>query len=124
MEAALCATYAPRDPIGEFWRGDLSLRGLRVLIDGLPPDSAMHRRHPSLAGWDIADHLLADQVDGLSALFNLLLAANTEGGKYEPPSPRARPGDAERAAERARLREKQAVSIRAIVAKLLPPDRR
>jgi hypothetical protein len=39
IEAALCATYG-RDPLAEFYRGDITARALRVLIDGLPPTSA------------------------------------------------------------------------------------
>lgn len=43
MEASLCATYSPRNPIQEYWRGDITLRHLRVLIEGLPPDSYISR---------------------------------------------------------------------------------
>jgi hypothetical protein len=43
IEASLCATYSPRNPIQEFWRGEISLRHLRVLIEGLPPDSYLSR---------------------------------------------------------------------------------
>jgi len=43
MEAALCLAYAPRDPILEFFEGRITLRHLRVLIEGLPPDNAVTR---------------------------------------------------------------------------------
>lgn len=43
MEASLCATYSPRNPIQEYWRGEITLRHLRVLIEGLPPDSYVTR---------------------------------------------------------------------------------
>ena len=40
MEAALCAVYAPRDPIQEFWQRKISLRALHALIIHMPPDIA------------------------------------------------------------------------------------
>lgn len=42
-DAAMQATYAPRDPIAQYLRGRISTRQLRVLVEGLPPDSAFHR---------------------------------------------------------------------------------
>lgn len=42
-DAALQATYAPRDPIAQYLRGRITTRRLRVLFEGLPPDSAFHR---------------------------------------------------------------------------------
>lgn len=41
-DAALQATYKG-DPIARFLRGKISARQLRVLVEGLPPDSAFHR---------------------------------------------------------------------------------
>ena len=52
----------------DLWRGRLTLRKLRVLIDNLPPDSrtayavAGHRYDP-LAGWSLHDLLLGRLVD-------------------------------------------------------------
>lgn len=42
-DASLQATYPPRDPIAEFMRGEISLRQLRVLGQGLPETSALIR---------------------------------------------------------------------------------
>lgn len=42
-DAALQATYAPRDPLAQYLRGRITTRQLRVLVEGLPPDSAFHR---------------------------------------------------------------------------------
>jgi hypothetical protein len=42
-DAALQGQYAPRDPIAEFLTGRISGRQLRVLVEGLPPTSALHR---------------------------------------------------------------------------------
>lgn len=44
-DAALQATYAPRDPLREYLRGDMSTWQLRGLVEALPPDSALHRAH-------------------------------------------------------------------------------
>ena len=54
MEAALCAVYAPRDPIKEFWQKRLSLRALHALIIHMPPDNVFFR---ALAGDDLGDML-------------------------------------------------------------------
>lgn len=87
----MCATYAPRDPIGEFWRGELSLRSLRVLIDGLPPDSALHRKYPESAGWTQDTHVLASLIDSVAVLTELTRAANSEDGKFNMPERFPRP---------------------------------
>ncbi len=98
--------YAPRDPVGEFWRGDLSLRTLRVMVEHLPPDSAMHRAHPEHAGVDRMQSLGFEQVDALNRLWELIRAANSEDSTYQPPKPLDRPWDA------ARRRREQAAEKR------------
>lgn len=89
--AALCQAYAPRDPFAEFGHGLIDLNTLRILIEQLPLDSAMHRSHPKSRGWVTGDYLSAQIIDSLSALFNLLQLQGNEG--YEEPEPFARPGD-------------------------------
>lgn len=120
----MCATYAPRDPVGEYWRGEITLRELRVLVEGLPPDSAAHRRVPSLGGWTHQDHLVATTVDLLNRLFHLTYAVNSKDGRYDEPDPLPRPGDAEREvlAARAKAAEHAAAirRARAIEAAVLP----
>lgn len=105
--AALCQAYAPRDPFAEFGHGVIDLNTLRILIEQLPVDSAMHRAHPDSAGWRPDDYLLAEISDGISALFNLIGTHGNQG--YQPPEPRPRPGDEQRrardAAELAAKRE-------------------
>lgn len=32
-------TYAPRDPLAEFLRGDITLRKLRIMVEGIPTDT-------------------------------------------------------------------------------------
>ncbi|XBH21614.1 hypothetical protein V5R04_15620 [Jonesiaceae bacterium BS-20] len=36
MEASLMQVYAPRDPLREYLRGKITLRKLRVMIEGIP----------------------------------------------------------------------------------------
>ena len=60
----MCAVYAPRDPIKEFWQKRLSLRALHALIVHMPPDNAFYR---ALAGdgWSESEWLLHDLGDML-----------------------------------------------------------
>lgn len=95
-----------------------------MLIEGLPPDSALHRRYPQSRGWDNQEYLTADLVDAVQSLFNLTMAANSESGAYEPPEPLARPGDAERQAADQRQRDKRKASVLSMLEQLLPPERR
>lgn len=57
----------------DLWRGRLTIRKLRVLIDGLPPDSATVRALSEVddrfAGWTLTDVLMGRLVDQL-ALFH------------------------------------------------------
>lgn len=47
--------------LADFWRGELSLRRLSVLVNCLPSDSATARSASSVpAGWDVHAFLLAD----------------------------------------------------------------
>ena len=43
MEAALMQVYAPRDPVAEAIRGEISVRQLRVMVQHLPAGSAYER---------------------------------------------------------------------------------
>lgn len=60
----MCAVYAPRDPIKEFWQKRLSLRALHALIVHMPPDNVFYR---ALAGdgWSESEWLLHDLGDML-----------------------------------------------------------
>lgn len=64
LEAALCAAYAPRDPIREFWQRKISLRALHALIIHMPLDNVFYR---ALAGdgWSESEWLLHDLGDML-----------------------------------------------------------
>lgn len=45
MEASLLQAYAPRDPLSEYLRGEITLRKLRVMVNGIPatPDTPLGR---------------------------------------------------------------------------------
>jgi len=131
-EAALLAEYH-RDYIAEFWRGEISLRQLRVAIEGLPPGSAMHRA----AGytWGEIEHLIAGLVDVNNATFELLRAANSDenNNTYRPPELLPRPGAstpaeiaaADRHAAKKQERELAArrAAMQPLIDQLLPPNR-
>ncbi|RLL68133.1 hypothetical protein [Streptomyces sp. Z26] len=82
------------DPIGDFYRGDITLRRLRVLIEGLPPDGALGRAASGHA-WTLADMRDADTLDVLGRLFVATYNANrAESAPELPwPDPVPRPGD-------------------------------
>lgn len=72
MEASLLQVYAPRDPLGEFLREEITFRQLRVMVEGLPldPSTPLGRVINGPWGdlerlaWDTANHLR-----GLEAMF-------------------------------------------------------
>jgi hypothetical protein len=46
--------------VADYWRGELSLRRLSVLVYHLPPESATARKfNPDVAGWTVEAYLLA-----------------------------------------------------------------
>ncbi|MFJ3826241.1 hypothetical protein [Streptomyces nodosus] len=89
----MCHHYAPRDPLAEYFRGEITLRKLRVLVEGLPPDGALVRR---LAGhhWQHGDFLAADLVDLMARLLTDFRNANRpeKAPLQEYPEPVWRPG--------------------------------
>lgn len=85
MQAALCQTYAPRDPLREFARGEIRLNDLRILIQHLPPDSALHRALPQMQGWRPADYLLAEVINVGRYQAALFSAANSADGHFAEP---------------------------------------
>ncbi|MEW1568322.1 hypothetical protein AB0454_35760 [Streptomyces sp. NPDC093509] len=54
--------YPGRDPIAEFWRGEITLRKLRVMVEGLPPDGATAR---AVAGhhWRHLEFMVAQMLN-------------------------------------------------------------
>ncbi|WP_199745348.1 hypothetical protein [Amycolatopsis sp. WAC 04182] len=79
----------------DYYRGRLSPRRLRVLIRHLPRESALVRAlHGDVAGWGIAEHLLAGAVDELAVGNWLFVTANSDENAERPERPRPvpRPG--------------------------------
>ncbi|MFF2189237.1 hypothetical protein [Streptomyces sp. NPDC058155] len=86
--------YGPGGPVAAYWRGEITLRWLRVMAEGLPPTGALAR---AAAGhhWTHADWAAADSRDLLDML--LVAFANAHRGEKDPavpwPEPTWRPGD-------------------------------
>lgn len=77
----MCAAYAPRDPIAEFWRGEITLRMLRVLIQGLPAGNVWQTactHNP----WTDREYLLHDIGDAIRDL--TLMVANSNPYRKTP----------------------------------------
>ncbi|MFI9381467.1 hypothetical protein [Kutzneria sp. NPDC052558] len=85
----------------DHYRGTLSARRLRVLVQHLPADSNLVRAlHGEQAGWGLTDHLLATVVDQLAVANWLFVCANNDGDRPDPPTPLPRPGIEEPEPER------------------------
>ncbi|MFD9212095.1 hypothetical protein ACFVY9_03045 [Streptomyces sp. NPDC059544] len=88
--------YGPGGPLAAYWRGEISLRLLRVMVEHLPPDGAAAR---ALNGhtWRQLDYSAADSRDLLALLLTAFVNANRDpkkGGAPLPwPKPSWRPGD-------------------------------
>jgi len=115
----LLQAHGGRDPIADYWRGELSLRQLRVMVEHLPPDSAAHR---AAAGhdWQVREYLLAQAVDQLAALFELTRAAHFDPQKFTAPTLVERPGDKAAAAAAAAKHQKTTDLLMAMVANAKP----
>lgn len=94
-----------------------------MLVDGLPPDSARHRRDPESQGWKPADHLSALQLDALQAIFQLTKAAHSEDGKYEAPEAVPRPGMPVDPSETPAAKRKARAFMQNVIDQLLPEGR-
>lgn len=71
------------------WRGEVSLRRVRVLIDTLGPGSALLRALSDDDGWGITDYLLAHLID-VAQIGNWL---QTDTKKSKRPKRFPRPSD-------------------------------
>ncbi|GGX01892.1 hypothetical protein [Streptomyces chryseus] len=86
--------YGPGGPVAAFWRGEITLRWLRVMVQGLPPDGAMAR---AMAGhhWQHIDWAAAETRDMVERLFVAFCNANRDPKSAAVPYPERtwRPGD-------------------------------
>lgn len=111
-------------PLAAYWRGEITLRLLRVLVEGLPPDSATARAHNGHA-WQALDYAAADTRDLLALLFTAFVNANRDPKKPAMPWPEPgwRPGDPtpeESAAAAERDRAKARAAYDHITSQVLP----
>lgn len=75
--------------LADLWRGQLSLRRLRVLVTYLPPDSLTARAvggvdDGPLAGWDLSDVLVGRVADELALLRWQWESAHIDTKKTQP----------------------------------------
>lgn len=105
--------------IAAYWRGEVSLRKVRVFVENLPPGSALGRAAVKHS-WRDTEFLLAEIGDRLGLLLELTRVANSENESFRTPELLPRPGDAERKARE----EKEFQRARAVMdrdlAQLLP----
>src|SRR5690606_5722819 len=83
----------PIYPLGAFFRGEITLRQLRVLVENLPPDCASATRERG-HDWTRRDYLAAEIADATRFLY--ALTASAYGANVPAPEPIERPGDRER----------------------------
>lgn len=103
--------YAPRDPVAEFWRGEISLRKLRVMVEGLPPDGATARA-ASGHHWRHLEFMVAHLLDETARLRVDFGNANREekAPAREYPEPVWRPGQPSEKKQAAKKRKEQAAA--------------
>lgn len=86
----------------DYYRGSLTARRLRVLIQHLPREAALVRAlHGEDVEWGLTEHLLAAAVDQLNTGNWLFVSANTPENADPPerPRPLPRPGVEEEESE-------------------------
>lgn len=119
--------YGRGGPLAAFWRGEITLRLLRVMVEGLPPDGALAR---TAAGhhWTQSDWTAADSRDLLETLLVAFINANRDPKHPAMPWPERswRPGDPlpedkQAAADEQRARARAAFDH--ITSQVLPPER-
>lgn len=105
--------------IAAYWRGEITLRKLRVCTQNLPADNAIARA-AAKHSWRDTEFLLAEIGDRVGLLVEMTRAANTEDHSLHTPEPLPRPGNEERkAAEEKEFQRNKAVMDKDL-AQLLP----
>lgn len=130
----MIAEYGGRDWLGDYWvsldaelnggedppQGRVSLRQLRVLIEHLPPDSAMHRAARGHT-WSDDTYLLAVIADAVRDHATVTVAVNSKNPRsVKRPDPMPRPVDQAEQERKAREAEAQAEAFRRMVTRLTP----
>jgi hypothetical protein len=86
--------HGPGGPVAAYWRGEISLRMLRVMVEHLPADGALARAKTG-HHWTHIDYAAADTRDLVELLLAAFVNANRAPGKPPTPYPEPswRPGD-------------------------------
>ncbi|MFJ9979703.1 hypothetical protein [Streptomyces cyaneofuscatus] len=119
--------YGQGGPLAAYWRGEITLRWLRVMVEHLPPDGATARAHNGHT-WQSIDYTATDTRDLLALLFTAFVNANRDPAKPSMPWPEPawRPGDPtpeESEAQAERNRAKARAAYDHITAQVLPETR-
>ena len=93
--------------MGAFWRGECTLRQLRVLVEHLPPDAASVRAARGHS-WGDAEYLLAVIADAVRDQVAAFAKVNSKG---RVPWPERIPRPDEVAAKSARREETSAAAV-------------
>lgn len=108
MEASLMQVYAPRDPLAEYLRGEISLRKLRVMVEGIPltPETPVGRA--VLGPWGDRDRMLRLAVWELQRLnASYYNAHRGQGAEAATPRPLPEPEPTEYQIEAAKAARKK-----------------
>lgn len=89
LEADLLSHYGI--DLLDLYRGRLTWRRLRVLVAGLPSESATGRAMPEVRGWGVTDYLLAHLVDVAASHLWAYRTVHSRD-RTPPPTPVIRPG--------------------------------
>ena len=112
--------YQGRDPIAEYWRDEITLRQLRVMIEHLPQDSPVHRSARG-HGWMENEYLLAEVADAVRTLAAITVAVNSKRPKsVKMPEPLPRPVDEAEEAKKQAERERAEQAYSDLVSALTP----
>ncbi|MDX2802375.1 hypothetical protein [Streptomyces scabiei] len=109
----------------EYWRGEITLRKLRVLVEGLPPDGALARAATG-HHWQHLEYMTADLVDLMARLrVDFANANRAEKAPMQPyPEPVWRPGapSKKKQAKKARKENAQARAGYMRIVSLVTPE--
>ncbi|MFG3140757.1 hypothetical protein ACGFZA_31700 [Streptomyces sp. NPDC048211] len=116
--------YTGRDPIAEYWRGEITLRKLRVLVEGLPPTGALGR---AITGspWGTVEYQLAELLDRVGRMEIDFRNANRaeKSPQQEYPDRIPRPGDPspkQKAKAEAKAQSEAREGYRRLVSRMTP----
>lgn len=119
-DASLQAEYSPRDPLREFLLGEITLRQLRVLAQGLPETSALVRASRGHS-WTDRDYILMGLANDMKWLRaeQAAIAAKKSPRKPRdlikpPPEPDEIPSEEEEAQQQRRRAEFNSTVVAAL----------